>query len=160
MLHAKREDQMAGRRVETFIDIDAPPAQVWAHLTDFARMPDWNPFIKSISGPLSVGARLAVQIAPPGKSSMRFTPTVLTVVPEREFRWLGRVLLPGVFDGEHYFLLAPLGEGRTHFTQGENFTGFLVTILGGTLSATEDGFRAMNAALKQRAERNDAAKTR
>jgi hypothetical protein len=158
MLQAKRGDQMAGRRIETSIDIDAPPTRVWAHLTDFARMADWNPFIKSISGPLTAGARLAVQIAPPGKSSMRFKPTLLTVVPERELRWLGRVLLPGVFDGEHYFLLAPLGENRTRFTQGENFTGLLVTILGGTLSATEDGFRAMNAAMKQRAEQNDAAR--
>jgi hypothetical protein len=143
---------MASRRIETAIEIDASRKRVWALLTDFAGMPSWNPFIKSIVGSPTKGSRLSVQIVPPGKSAMRFNPTVLAVKQERELRWLGHFLLPGVFDGEHYFLLDPAGEDRTRFTQGEKFTGFLVTILGGTLSATENGFNAMNAALKQRAE--------
>jgi hypothetical protein len=83
---------------------------------------------------------------------MRFTPTVLAVKPERELRWLGKLLLPGLFDGEHYFLLEPIGEERTRFTHGENFSGLLVSIFGGALSATEEGFKAMNLALKRQAE--------
>jgi uncharacterized protein YndB with AHSA1/START domain len=59
---------MTERRIETGIEIDAPPSRVWKLLTDFARMPAWNPFIKSISGNLTQGARLSVYIAPPGKS--------------------------------------------------------------------------------------------
>jgi hypothetical protein len=98
------------------------------------------------------GSRLAVHIAPPGKSGMRFKPTVLTANPERELRWLGRLLLPGIFDGEHYFLLEPIGSDRTRLTHGERFSGILVGVFGGTLSATEDGFKAMNEALKQRPE--------
>jgi hypothetical protein len=43
---------MTERRIETAIEIDAPPSQVWTLLTDFARMPAWNPFIQSISGSL------------------------------------------------------------------------------------------------------------
>ena len=34
---------------------------------------------------------------------MTFKPTVLAVHPERELRWLGRFILPGLFDGEHSF---------------------------------------------------------
>jgi hypothetical protein len=143
---------MATRRIETHIEINAPPRQVWALLTDFPRMPEWNPFIRSISGSLEVGSRLDVEIVPPGKSGMRFKPAIVKLAPERELRWLGRVLLPGIFDGEHYFLLAPVEGDRTRFTQGENFNGFLVGLFGGTLTATENGFRAMNEALKQRAE--------
>lgn len=143
---------MAERRIETSIDISAPPARVWALLTDFAAMSTWNPFIKSIAGDLVQGGRLSVEIAPPGKSGMRFRPTILVLRPERELRWRGRVLLPGLFDGEHYFLLEPSGGRGTRFTHGERFTGILVGLFGGTLTATEAGFRAMNTALKQRAE--------
>ncbi len=145
---------MVERRIETTIDVNAPVARVWAVLTDFSRMPSWNPFIKSISGSLAPGTRLSVYIAPPGKSGMRFKPTVLSVRPERELRWLGHLLVSGIFDGEHYFLLEPIGEDRTRLTQGEKFSGLLVGLVSGTLSATEAGFRAMNEALRQEAERH------
>ena len=127
---------MAERRNETSIEIDAPPKRVWALLTNFVRMPTWNPFIKSISGTLVQGARLSVLIAPPGKSGMRFRPTVLSVRPERELRWLGHLLVSGLFDGEHYFLLEPI-DGGTWLRQGEKFSGLFVGLLSGTLSATE-----------------------
>jgi uncharacterized membrane protein len=71
---------MAERRIESDIEIDASPKRVWALLTDFALMPDWNPFIRSISGNLAQGAQLSVLlIAPPGKPGIRFKPTVLSV---------------------------------------------------------------------------------
>jgi len=143
---------MAERRIETDIEINASASQVWALLTDFARMPSWNPFIKSISGNLAQGARLSVRIVPPGSAGMNFKPTILTVRPERELRWLGHLFVPGIFDGEHYFLLTPIGENRTRFTQSEKFSGFLVGLLGSTLAATSAGFKAMNTALKQQAE--------
>jgi hypothetical protein len=144
---------MAERRIEAAVEIGASAGRVWAILTDFARMPAWNPFITSISGNLAQGERLSVTIAPPGKSAMRFKPTVLAVRSERELRWLGHLLVSGVFDGEHYFLLEPIGSKRTRLTQGEKFSGLLVRPLGRMLSATEAGFKAMNAALKEQAER-------
>ena len=82
---------------------------------------------------------------------MRFKPTVVTVQPESELRWLGRFLLPGILDGEHYFRLESLRNG-TYFVHGERFSGLIVGVMRGTLTATEDGFKAMNLALKERAE--------
>jgi hypothetical protein len=143
---------MAERHIETSIDIDAPPQRVWALLTDFAGMPKWNPFIKSITGRLATGSRLAVYIVPPGKAGMTFHPTILTANPGRELRWLGHFLVPGIFDGEHYFLITPVGGSGSRLTQGEKFAGILVGLFGSTLSATEIGFQAMNAALKKTAE--------
>lgn len=143
---------MARHHIETVIDIDAPCSRIWAILTDFDRMPSWNPFIRAISGSLAPGARLSVVIAPPGKSGMRFKPAVVSVVPERELRWLGRLFVPGVFDGEHYFLLESIPDNRTRLRQGENFSGFLVGFVSGALAATEEGFKAMNSALKREAE--------
>src|SRR5215212_10011752 len=143
---------MAEQQIETAIEMNAPAGRVWRILTDFEAMPSWNPFIRSISGELKTGSRLSVHISPPGKSGIRFRPTILALRPERELRWLGRLLVPGVFDGEHYFLLEPLAPDRTRLNHGERFSGLLVGLLGNALAATKAGFEAMNTALKQRAE--------
>lgn len=143
---------MSEHRIETTTKISAGPARVWSVLTDFTQMASWNPFFRSISGELRQGGRLKVEIGAPGKSSMTFKPVVLVLNRERELRWLGRLLLPGLFDGEHYFILDAIGNDQVRFTQGERFSGLLVGPLRGTLSETEKGFAAMNSALKARAE--------
>ena len=61
---------------------------------------------------------------------MTFKPTVLRVEPERELRWLGRLLLPGLFDGDHIFHIEPLAQTRSRFTQAERFSGILVGLSG------------------------------
>lgn len=139
--------------IATHVDIAAPPATVWAVLTDLPRHAEWNPFIRSISGELRPGSRLAVHVAPPGKPGMRFRPTVLVATPERELRWIGRVGLRGVFDGEHWFRLEPTGPAACRFHHGETFSGLLVPLFGkGLPETTAEGFRRMNEALKVRAE--------
>lgn len=147
---------MTTHEIITQIDIDAPAAQVWEILTDFGQTPAWNPYITEISGVLAQGARLSIRVAPPGKAPLRFKPVVLAVTPNRELRWRGSFILPGLFDGEHYFLLEPLGKNRTRLIHGEKFSGLLVGLFRGALTATEQGFAAMNAALKQRAEEGRA----
>ena len=135
------------------IEIEATDERVWQILTNFADFPQWNPFLRQASGEIEVGAKIEVEIQPPDGSAMTFKPTVIRVAPEQELRWLGRLLLPGVFDGEHYFELSPLGEGRTRFVQREQFRGLLVPLLWKSLETnTRRGFEAMNTALKKRAE--------
>ena len=140
------------RELRREIDIDAPPAAVWAVLTDNRAYSEWNPFIRHLGGELREGAKLEVRIEPPGGRAMTFKPTVLAIEPRRELRWLGRLLVPGVFDGEHILHIEPLAEARSRFTQAERFSGILVPLLGGTLDKTELGFEQMNVALKARAE--------
>jgi hypothetical protein len=139
------------KAIDTSIEIAAPPSRVWEVLMDFQSYPHWNPFITSISGAARVGEKLSVRIQPPGKSGMKFKPTVLVADSQRELRWKGKVLVNGLFDGEHHFRLEPMGDG-TKFYQGEQFTGLLVPLLTGTFQATEQGFKAMNERLKRRAE--------
>jgi hypothetical protein len=134
------------------IEIDAPPESVWTVVSDFAAYPQWNPFIRRISGELRVGATLEVRIEPPGARATTFKPTVRAVETNRELRWLGRLLLPGVIDGEHSLRIEPLDGGRSRFIQSERFTGVLVGLVGGTLAKTEVGFEQMNTALKARVE--------
>jgi hypothetical protein len=134
------------------VEIAAPAERVWSVLVDFDAYPDWNPFIRSIQGACEVGAGLTVRIEPPGARGMTFKPTVLRVQPARELAWLGRVLMPGVFDGEHRFTIEQLDGGRSRLVQSERFRGLLVPLFGRTLTATERGFDAMNDAVKTRAE--------
>ncbi|MGD0115288.1 MAG: SRPBCC domain-containing protein [Dehalococcoidia bacterium] len=84
---------------------------------------------------------------------MTFRPTVLTADPLHELRWLGRLVVRGLVDGEHMFILTPAGEGRVHLVQREVFRGMLVSFLGGLAAATRQGFEEMNSALKARSER-------
>ncbi len=74
------------------------------------------------------------------------------VVKGREFRWKGHVLIPGLFDAEHYFIIEPYNENRVRFVQGEKFHGLLVPLFRGIIDKAKRGFEEMNQALKERVE--------
>src|SRR3990172_11223531 len=136
------------------IDINASGERVWRVLTDFSAYGEWNPFITSISGEVRRGARLKVRVQPSGGRGMTFRPTVLAADQNRELRWVGRLLFPGIFEGEHAFQITPLENGRVRLLQQETFRGLLVPLLRWVLDGqTRAGFEAMNLALKERVER-------
>ena len=145
------------KELRTEIDIEAPAERVWAVLTDLGHYATWNPFIPEAEGEVKAGTRLRVRIAPPGGKPMTFTPTVLRADPAREFRWLGRLILPGLFDGEHIYEIHLREEGGVRFIQREEFRGLLIPLFWKRLDTqTRQGFKAMNATLKQRAEAHAA----
>lgn len=137
-------------QIETSIIIDADGDAVWDVLTDFDRYSEWNPFIIESRGTAAVGTQLTNTLLN-GTSEMTFTPTITVADAGRELRWLGQFPVPGIIDGEHYFLIESLGSGQVRFVHGEHFRGALVPFAGGALDV-EDGFAAMNEALKQRVE--------
>lgn len=144
---------MAIHQLHSQIHIDAPPERVWAVLTDFARYPDWNPFILRLQGTPETGARLEVRIQPVGGQAMTFRPTVLQAEPGHALGWLGHLAVPGLFDGAHRFTLEPLDGGGTRLRQDERFSGILVGLFKARLDRqTLPGFELMNQALKTRAE--------
>jgi hypothetical protein len=144
---------LGGLTLRTEIDIAAGADRVWDVLTDFPAFPRWNPFIRRIDGVLAPRARLTVRIEPPGGRGMTFRPRVLRVEPGRYFSWRGRTLIPRLFDGEHFFELAPSDSVGVRFVHGEVFRGLLVPLLATTLrTTTRQGFELMNAALKARVE--------
>jgi hypothetical protein len=59
--------------------------------------------------------------------------------------------IPGVIGGEHSFALSP-ANGGTRVVQSETFRGILVPFSGKSLASSEASFRALNEALKERAE--------
>src|SRR5918994_2016142 len=140
------------RSISRSVEVDAPPQRVWGELADTASYPGWNPFIKRLEGELREGERIEGEIEPPDGRAITFKPTVIAVTPNRELRWLGHLLVRGLFDGEHRFEIEDLGDGRSRLTQSERFAGVLVRPFGGTLAKTERGFEAMNRDLKERVE--------
>lgn len=137
------------KELYTEIVIEASKDRIWRALTDFDQYAKWNPFIKSVVGKVAVGQVIQISLTPPGAKPMIFSPKVLTFESGSELRWIGRVLIPGIFDGEHSFKLIDLGQGKTKFIQRETFGGILVPFMQGMLdNNTKQGFMAMNEALK------------
>lgn len=140
------------REIVSSIEIGGPPEAVWKVLMDFDRFTDWNPFVREISGTPAEGETIEVHLAMSESKAMTFRPIVLRADEGREFRWVGHLLVPGVFDGEHIFELTDLG-GRTRFVQREEFRGFLAPLMLRIVGEnTERGFLAMNEALRDRVE--------
>ena len=140
------------KELHSEIEIAASPERVWDILADFAAYPRWNPFIRYISGELEVGERLEVRLEPPDSRGITLRPRVLSTEPNRQLRWLGHLLVPGLFDGEHTLATEPLDENRVRFVQHEVFKGVLIPLVARSLGNTLRGFEEMNGALKEQAE--------
>lgn len=139
--------------------IDGTAAEVWAVLSDFADYPAWNPGMQKVEGAAEVGTRLSIVFALNGGRTMKMQPTVLVSDPGHELRWLGRLLLPGIFDGEHRFEIHEDEPGRVRFVQGERFRGLLVPFLRKLIEVdTAATFVAVNEALAARVIELRAAK--
>lgn len=76
---------MAAPLLQAQIDIDAPPAKVWALVSDLSRMPDWSPQCRwmKVFGPVRPGAR-TVNLNRRKNLFWPTTSTVTEVVPEQK----------------------------------------------------------------------------
>jgi len=142
-----------GKQIRTEIEIRATPERVWEVLTDFASYPRWNPFMTQVRGTARPGERLVIRMQPAAGRAVTFRPTVLDADPGRRLRWIGRLGMPGIFDGEHTFAIEPRGDGHVRLTQQEDYRGLLVPFLARSLDRrTLPAFERMNQALKRNAE--------
>ena len=141
------------KSIRSEIDIHAPVVRVWELLADLASYPDWNPFIRRAEGTLAQGERLRLELQIPDGMRMKIRPRLITVIEQAEIRWIGHLMVPGLFDGNHRFVLTPLAPARTRLLQQETFRGALVPVFGRWIGAgARRGFEAMNRAAKARLE--------
>ena len=140
------------KKIKTEIIINASPEKVWNELLNFSAYSEWNPFIL-IEGEAVEGSRLKNTMTLEGQKPQVFKPQVLEVDENKAFRWEGHLLVKGLFDGEHYFLLEDIGNGTTRFIHGENFRGILSGLIMKMIGTqTEQAFVKMNKAIKARCE--------
>jgi hypothetical protein len=138
------------RTVSAAIDIDAPPATVWAILADLGSYREWNPLFVEADGHVAVGQRVTLRSKRPGTDRLTTVrPTITKADPDSELRWVARV--PAIITGEHAFALSPAGGG-TRLVQSETFRGLLASIPNPAFDNAEASFRALNEALRARAE--------
>lgn len=142
-----------GVLLETSVVVDAPLARVWDTLCTFDRYQEWNPFMVAIDGKCRRGARLLVQVAPPGQPLLSFRPKITHVRKRREMRWSSAILAPGLFGGEHRFRLEPVDKLHCRLSQENIVSGVLMEMFAPSLlAAAQRGMDTMNAALKLRSE--------
>jgi hypothetical protein len=95
---------------------------------------------------------------PVGGSAVALRPTVVEVLDGQRLRWQGRLGVRGLFDADHMFIVKPQGAAGSRLVQQEQFSGLLVPFFQRSLDrGTLPAFQAMNAALKDRAEKATAA---
>lgn len=137
--------------IRSEVTIEATADEVWGVLADFGSYGEWNPGFVSIAGRAEAGATLEIVFAMKADRTMRMRPTVLVAEPGRELRWLGRLFVPRLFDGEHRFQIHDDGHGRVRFVQGERFRGLLVPFLRSMIEVdTLAMFERVNDALANR----------
>ncbi|WP_174279706.1 SRPBCC domain-containing protein [Sphingomonas bacterium] len=132
---------MMHQLVTTF-SVPQSPEQVWQVLTDLPSYQSWNSFMIAAAGELVVGNKLEITLSPSPDRKTTFKPTLLVVDKSRELRWRGRLIVKGLFDGEHFWTLAAHGQGGTTITHGETFTGLLVRVV--KPETFKPGFERMN----------------
>lgn len=158
LLQARGIARLEGsRHIESTVDIDADPDTVWNVLSDITQWGDWNPWIFEANGIAEEGERLDLRMGEADKRAFSVTPTVTVVQRGIIFEWLGHMGVAGLFDGRHRFELEKTSQG-TRLTQSETFAGILApVVLPMVRSQTQEGFDAMNKAMKRRAEELVAA---
>ena len=136
-------------RIATAIEIAAPAEVVWAALVDFRAYPRWHPSMLSVEGRPAEGERLRITFRR-GDGAVTLRPRIVRFEEKRELRWLGHVVLPGLLDGEHRFVVEPLDPGRCRLRQEERFRGLLVPFMAKELRTdTRRAFDEANAALRR-----------
>jgi hypothetical protein len=135
--------------IQSQIEINAPARAVRAVLYRFDDYPNWNPFIIKVAGTVAEGKDVMVTVKPVGKDQLSGTTTIISMTDSR-LEWRGSLAIPGLFTGDHEFIIEEVGSGRTLFRQNEKMSGIIIPFF--NIDPERAGFAAMNEALKKKAE--------
>ncbi len=130
------------------ITIQAPPARIWALLTNAEDFPRWNSTVQSIQGKIALGETilLRAKIAPDRTFKLRVT----TFQPNERMVWEDGTPL---FRGVRQYTLTPRNNGATEVTMAETITGLMLPMIAGSLPDQGPSFEQYLADLKAEAER-------
>jgi hypothetical protein len=142
---------IGNKSISTEIVIDTSAENIWKELTNFEKYPEWNPFIRKVSGNIAVGSKIEVTLQTDGNNPIVFTPIIQEINNNRIFQWKGQLLMPGIFTGKHTFQLLAIDKNQTKLIQKEEFNGILVSFF--NFDSTIKGFGLMNKSIKERVEK-------
>ena len=141
-----------GFRVEDRIGIQAPAEVIWEIVHDLSRWQEWNPTYTRAAGQIRIGEVLSLTLELPGQPAEDIAPKVLDWVPNEQIHWELR-LMGGLIRTLRYIEIEARGPANCIIDNGEIFRGLMGPSLGKRMGrVVRRGFRAMNEALKDRAE--------
>lgn len=117
---------MIGRKsAHTEVIIKATPEKVWAVLTDFTQVKEWNSVLVPIQGELKEGNTIKYEFCQDegGKAAV-MDATVRKIIPGELINQTGG--MPLVLTFNHKYILEPVGEG-TKVTIHEEYRGVMVS---------------------------------
>ena len=141
------------KEIKTELEIMASSERVWQVLTDFPNYSKWNPVMVQVKGEAKVRTKLEIHLRTRGGKNRIYKPTITKVQPNRELRWFGKSLFPGMLNGERIFTIHSLGINNVRFFHIQIFTGLAVYVAGSRLDRDiRDTLNEMNVALKKQVE--------
>lgn len=142
-----------GFGIEHRIGVQAPAEVIWDILYDLARWKDWNPLYPRAAGDIRIGQTLSMTLTIPGQQPREIAPVVLEWVPNEQLHWK-LSLMGGLVKTVRYIEIEQLAEASCIVSNGEIFGGWMGPSLAKQMGRSiHRGFREMNEALKDRAER-------
>lgn len=136
--------------ISSVIEINQPPETVWAAIINFEQYDKWNTQLEFLDGDVRPEGTLHLKLTAEGADPYEFKPVISHWEENKKFAWLARTGLPRVFDGEHFFELTDIGNGKTQLLNREEYRGVMSQIIRRLpmMKNAPAGFEKMNAELK------------
>jgi uncharacterized protein YndB with AHSA1/START domain len=139
--------------IERTLEIDAPAAVVWEVLTDFARYPEWNPFVLECRSTLKPGEAFDMRVKLMSRPQ-RQVEWVLEHVPGQRFAYQMKPFPLGALRSRRSHEVEPLGEQRTRYRSYFRLEGWLMPLVRALMGRRiEVGMQGMWEGVQARAEK-------
>ena len=138
------------------IEINATTEKVWSVIVDFDNYKNWNTQLTYLGGEVKPNGKLHLKLAAEGSAPYEFKPDISYWEDRKRFAWIAKTGMKRVFDGEHFFELQDLGNGKTLLINREEYRGIL-SLLFEQLPMMKNaprGFEKMNLEFKSYIESN------
>jgi hypothetical protein len=109
--------------IKETVEVSEPIGKVWDFLTDFAGYPDWNPYLRKVTGKFNVNEDIWVQINYPFFLPIVVKPRIVAISPPYSFSWKGRFIVQGWLDGLFLVVLYPVSPETTRIVIKERLEG-------------------------------------
>ncbi|MDB5104148.1 MAG: Activator of Hsp90 ATPase 1 family protein [Fibrobacteres bacterium] len=111
-------------KIATEVAVLASPDRIWNCLIDFAAYPEWNRFLKSVTGQAAPDAALNVDLQYYGKPVEKKTGQVTGFIPPKYFSWAWKHKFGAWFlAAEHVFRIKETESGKVILFQEMYYTG-------------------------------------
>lgn len=137
------------------IEINASTDKVWDAIIDFENYKNWNSQLAFLGGTVQPNGKLHLKLSAAGAKPYEFKPDISYWQEKKQFAWIAQTGFPRIFDGEHFFELKDLGNGKTLLTNREEYRGVLSQLFRRLpmMKTAPEGFKKMNLELKNHIEK-------